>query len=109
MSRHVINYSSTNFDNPWIVAKNWYIRQKVVAGWKFAYLLKCCQCISKKNEKKNFTNFEKHHTTENTYVQMWFIEQTQEMSQKQGDFWNVSQSEKSVKIPSLGIKIISLG
>jgi hypothetical protein len=40
---------------------------------------------------------------------MWFIEQTQEMSQKQGDFWNVSQSEKSVKIPSLGIKIISLG
>jgi len=26
---------------------------------------------------------------------------------KQGDFWNLSQSEKSVKIPSLGIKIIS--
>jgi hypothetical protein len=26
---------------------------------------------------------------------------------KQGDFWTLSQSEKSVKIPSLGIKIIS--
>ncbi len=26
---------------------------------------------------------------------------------KQGHFWNLSQSEKSVKIPSLGIKIIS--
>ncbi len=72
MSHHVINCSSTKFDNPWIVAKNWYIRQK------FEFLFKCCQ---------SFTAFGKHHTIENTYVQMWFIEQTQEMSQKIQTRW----------------------
>ncbi len=80
----------------------------------------CCRmkvCISfevlsmhfQKHEKKSFSTFEKHHTLENTYVQMWFIEHTQEMSQKIQTrwFWNLSQSAKSVKIPSLDIKIIS--
>jgi hypothetical protein len=38
-------------------------------------------------QKKGFTTFEKHHTIENTYVHMWFIEQTQEMSQKIQTRW----------------------
>ncbi len=55
MSHHVINCSSTKFDNPWIVAKNWYIRQK------FEFLFKCCQCIPKKKKKKFYSFWKTSH------------------------------------------------